>query len=92
MDPRDEAPLFRLDHGGYGQNFGNSNFSGYSGGGANTSPPTAAQRVEWYYPSGATNNCVVTSPASYTRQPGTNTGTNFGSPGRDPKSPATQEL
>lgn len=93
MDPRDQARLFRLEHGGHGQNFGNSSFSGYGGGGGtNTSPPTAAQRVEWYYQRGATTNGVATSSASYTRQPGTNTANNFGSPGRDPQSPATQEL
>lgn len=90
MDPRDQARLLRLDHGGHGQNFGNKNLSGY-GGGVGSTPPTA-QRVEWYYQRNATTNGVVTSPASYPRQPGTSTGTNFGSPGRDPKSPATQEL
>ncbi|KAK7722822.1 hypothetical protein SLS63_009096 [Diaporthe eres] len=90
MDPRDQARLLRLDHGGHGQNFGNNNLSGY-GRGVGSTPPTA-QRVEWYYQRNATTNGVVTSPASYPRQPGTNTGTNFGSPGQDPKSPATQEL
>lgn len=93
MDPRDQARLLRLDHGGHGQNFGNNSLSGYGGGGATTNPLTA-QRVEWYYQRNATNNAVVTSPATYPRQPGTNTGPtlNFGSPGRDPKSPATHEL
>lgn len=89
MDPRDQARLLRLDHGGYGQNFGNNSLSGYGGGGASSTPPTA-QRSEWYYQRNATNNGVATSPATYPRQPGTNT--NFASPRRDPKSPATQEL
>lgn len=79
MDPRDQARLFRLEHGG--QNFGNNSFSSY-GGGASAAPP-AAQR-------NATNNGSFTSPGTYARQPGTNV--NYGSPRRDPKSPATQEL
>lgn len=94
MDPRDQARLLRPDHGGHGHNFGNNSLSGYGGGGGGgaTASPLTAQPVEWYYQRNATDNGVVTSPASYPRQPGTNTGPNFGSPGRDPKSPATQEL
>lgn len=86
MDPRDQARLLRLEYGG--QNFGNNNASGY-GAGANIAPPTA-QRIDWYDQRNATNNGSVTLPATYSRQPGTND--NFGSPRRDPKSPATQEL
>ncbi|KAG6358238.1 hypothetical protein INS49_014122 [Diaporthe citri] len=89
MDPRDQARLLRLEHGGHGQNFGNNNLSGYGGGGASSTPPTA-QRVDWSYQRNATNNGTVALPANYPRQPGTNT--NFASPRRDPKSPATQEL
>lgn len=86
MDPRDQVRLLRLEHAG--QNFGNNSLSGY-GAGASTAPPTA-QRVDWYNQRNATNNGSVTSPASYSRQPGTNT--NLSSPRRDPKSPAIQEL
>lgn len=89
MDPRDQARLFRLEHGGHGQNFGNNSLSGFGGGGASTAPPTA-QRVDWYNQRNATDSGPVTSPGTYSRQPGTNV--SFGSPRRDPRSPATQEL
>ena len=87
MDARSQAHIPMPQHGGQNQAFGGVNVSSY-GNGTNIVPPTA-QRVDWYNPRDTTTNAVVTLPANYPRQPGTNI--NYASLHQDPRSLGTNE-
>jgi hypothetical protein len=89
MDPRHQAQAYihSPQRGPPHQSFAHMGFESH-GASANMPSPTA-QPVGWYGQGNATNNLDATIPATYPRQPATNT--TFGSPSQNPKSPVTQE-